>query len=105
MSFCLKSYVCIYKRSRQEVFCKEAVLKNFVKFTGKLLCRNLFFNNVACLQPATVSKKRLRHRCFTLNFGKTLRTFLEHLRMAASVYKIDSVIQIFRASFSSSQGL
>ena len=32
--------------SRPEVFCKEGVLKKLVKFTGKHLCRSLFFNKV-----------------------------------------------------------
>ena len=29
---------------------KKAVLKNFAKFTGKHLCRSLFFNKVAGLR-------------------------------------------------------
>ena len=33
--------------SRPEVFCKNGVLKNFAKFTGKHLCKSLFFNKVA----------------------------------------------------------
>ena len=34
-----------------------------------------------CLRPATLLKKRLRHRCFPVNFVKFLRTpiFIEHL--------------------------
>ena len=35
------------RSSRSEVFCKNGVLKNFAKFTGKKLCQNLFFNNDA----------------------------------------------------------
>ena len=33
--------------SRPRVFCKNVVLKNFSKFTGKHLCQSLFFNKVA----------------------------------------------------------
>ena len=33
--------------SRPEVFCKEDVLRNFAKFTGKHLCQSLFFEKVA----------------------------------------------------------
>ena len=33
-----------------EVFCKNDVLRNFAKFTGKHLCQSLFFNKVAGLQ-------------------------------------------------------
>ena len=41
-----------------------------------------FFNKFADLRPATLLKKRLWHRCFTVNSTKFLRTpFLtEHLR-------------------------
>ena len=34
---------------RLEVFCKEGVLRNFVKFTGKHMCQSLLFNKVADL--------------------------------------------------------
>ena len=49
---------------------KKGVLRNFAKFTGKHLCQSLF-----------LLKKRLRHRCFPVNFARFLRTpFLtEHL--------------------------
>ena len=46
----------------------------FAKFTGKHLCQSFFFNKVADLRPETLLKKRLWHRCFTLNFVKFLRT-------------------------------
>ena len=48
----------------------EKVLKNFAKFTGQLLCQSLFFNKVAGLSLATLLKKRLRHRCFPVNFAE-----------------------------------
>ena len=69
------------KSSRSEVFCKNGVLKNFAKFTGKHLCQGLFFNKVAGLRTATLLKKRLWHRCFPVNFVKFLRTpfIIEHL--------------------------
>ena len=42
------------------------VLRNFVKFTGKHLCQSLL-------------KKRLCHRCCSLNFTKFLKTtFLQN---------------------------
>ena len=62
-----------------EVFYKKGVLKNFIKFTGKHLCRGLFFNKVENLRLATLLKTRLRHRCFPVNFVKFLRTpFLQN---------------------------
>ena len=36
----------VNRRSRRKVFCKNGVLRNFAKFTGKHLCQNLFFNKV-----------------------------------------------------------
>ena len=38
------------RSSRPEVFYKKGVLRNFSKFTGKLLCQSLFFNKVAGLR-------------------------------------------------------
>ena len=52
------------RNSREDVFCKKSVLKNFAKFTGKHVRLSLFFNKVASLLPATLLKKRLWHRCF-----------------------------------------
>ena len=52
----------------------EGFLKNFTKFIGKRLCQSLFFNKVAGLRPANLLKKRLRHKCFSVNFVKFLRT-------------------------------
>ena len=64
-----------------EVFSKKAVLRNFPKLTGKHLCWSPFFNKIAGLRPASLLKKRLKHRCFTVNFEKFLKTpfFSEHL--------------------------
>ena len=59
--------------SRQDVFCKKGVLRNFAKVTGKHLCQSLFFNKVSGLRPATLLKKRLWHS-FPKNFVKFLRT-------------------------------
>ena len=58
---------------------KKDVPRNFTKFTGKHLCQSLFFNKVAGLSPATLLEKRLWHRCFPVNFAKSLRTpFLQN---------------------------
>ena len=38
------SYIC--RSSRPKVFRKKGVLRNFTKFTGKLLCQSLFFNKL-----------------------------------------------------------
>ena len=62
------------RSSYAEVFCKKSVLKNFVKFTGKHLCQSPIYNEVAGLRPATLLKKRLWERYFSVNFAKFLRT-------------------------------
>ena len=40
------------RRSRQEVFCKKGVLRNFEKLTGKHLCQSLFSNKVEDMRLA-----------------------------------------------------
>ena len=40
------SYPKTFRSSCPEVFCKESVLRNFTKFTGKQLRQSLFFNKV-----------------------------------------------------------
>ena len=62
------------RSSRPEVFCKKGVLRNFAKFAGKHLCQSPFLNKVAGIRPATILKKRFRHRYFPVNFVKFLRT-------------------------------
>ena len=67
-----KMYLEVYRilisdRSRQRRYSvRKAVLRNFVKLTGKQLFQSLFFNKVAGL--------RLWHRGFPVNFAIFLRT-------------------------------
>ena len=76
-----------HRRSRPEVFCKKGVLRNFTKFTGKHLCQSLFFNKVTGLIAATLLNKRLRHRCFSVNFAKFLgTTFLQNTSTRLLIY-------------------
>ena len=63
-----------HQKQPPEVLCKKRCSEKFRKFTGKHLCKSLFFNKVACLKPATLLKRRLWHRCFPVNFAKFLRT-------------------------------
>ena len=60
-----------------EVFCKNDVLKNFTIFTEKRLCWSHLFDKVAessCLQHSRFIKKRLQHRCFSVNITNFLKT-------------------------------
>ena len=70
------------------VFFKICVVENFEKFTGKKPLLEPVFDKAASLQPATLSKKKLKHRCFLLNQGKFLSaTFLkEHFQATASSF-------------------
>ena len=46
------------RSSRPEVFCKNGVLRNFVKLTRKHLCQSLFFNKVAGLRLKNILSYR-----------------------------------------------
>ena len=39
-----------------EVFCKEGVLRNFAKFTGKHLCQSFFFNKVLIFKKESLAQ-------------------------------------------------
>ena len=74
---CLFLSTC--QKQSLKVFCEKDVLKKFAKFTGKHLNWILFLNKVAGLRPTTLLKKRLQHRCFSVNFAKLSRTtFLQN---------------------------
>ena len=79
-SYILSIYVlCPGRSSYQRCSLRNCVLRNFTKFMGKHLCASLFFNKVAVLRPATLSKKRLKRRCFPVSFAKFLKTpFLQN---------------------------
>ena len=55
-----------YRSSLRRCFLKKGVLGNFTKFTVKHLSQRLFFNKLL--------KKKLWHRCPTLNIVTFLRT-------------------------------
>ena len=56
-----------------QMFYQIPVLKNFAKRTRNHLCRSLFLNKVAGLWSAVLLKKRLRQRCFPVNFAKLFK--------------------------------
>ena len=92
-------HTCIHRRSRPEVFGKKGVIKKPTKFTGNYQCRKLSLNKVAGLRPATLLQKRLRHRCFPVNFEKFLGTlfFIEHIRWI--IFKCFTPLAIFAKKF------
>ena len=82
--FCFRILTAfIHRSSHPEVFCKKVVFINITKVTLEHQCQSLIFNKVAGLRPAILLKKRLRPRCFPVNFAKFLKTpfFIKHLRL------------------------
>ena len=69
----LQLIYAISRSSHQRCPMRKGVLRNFAKFTRKHLCQSLFLNKVAGLNPATLLKKKLWHRCLPVNFAKFLR--------------------------------
>ena len=73
----------MFRSSRPEVFCKEGVLRDFAKFTGKHLRKGLSFNKVADLRPEAcnfIIKEALAQVLFCEFFCEFLRTpfFIEY---------------------------
>ena len=74
----------IQKKSRAEVFCKKGVPKNFVKLTGKNLCRSLFFSQALGLQ------RYLKRDFVTGVFLSILRNFYKHLFSDGCFFQFES---------------
>ena len=73
------------RNNRPEMFCKEVVLKNFVKFRGKYLCQSF---SLIMLQALGLNFAFCE---FCETFKNTY--FVEHLRAAAS-YKLQPALTI-----------
>ena len=71
--FCLDC-VGIFRSSSSKMFFKIGVLKNFIKFTEKHLCWNLFLNTAASWRPATLLRKNFGTVFFFVNYAKLLIT-------------------------------
>ena len=93
------------RSSHQKCSVKKDVLRNFGKFTGKHLCQSRYFNKVAGLRP--LSKQRLWHSCFPVNFAVFLRTpfqqntsgrlLLLSAKLRSSITSIQKVIRRLRS--------
>ena len=96
----LNALLALLTEAAPEVFCKKGVLGNFAKFTGEHLCHILFFNRVAGLRPSTLLKKRLWHRCFTVNFAISKNTFSYRAHpVAASVLTFELTLRTYFSQF------
>ena len=81
------------RNSRPEVFCKQGVFLEISQNSQENTCAIVSFLiklQTSGLKSATSLKKRLWHRCFTVNFAKFLRTLFvtEHLRWLFLTYFI-----------------
>ena len=71
-----------FSNIHSQMLYKAGTLEEFTKFTGKYLCRGLFFNKVqkqslalfADPQACNFIKNRHLHRCFSMNFEKFVKT-------------------------------
>ena len=59
--------------SRSQMFSKTILLKYFAIFTGKHLYWSLFLIQFQDWRPVFLFKKRLQHRCFSVNIAQSLR--------------------------------
>ena len=65
-----KSVAIVLRSSHHRCSMKKGVLRNFTKFTRKHLYQSLFFNKVAGLTLATLSKKETLAKVFSCGFCK-----------------------------------
>ena len=72
----LRNYSTIFRSSHWRCSIKKAILKHFVIFTGKHLCRGLFLNKVAGHQACNFIKKRLQRSYFLANIWKFIRRLI-----------------------------
>ena len=71
---CTGKFFYRHRNSQNTEAATECFPENFRKFIAKCPCQSLFFNKVAGLRPANLLKKRLQHKCLSVNFVKSLRT-------------------------------
>ena len=83
-------FVWFYLSSRPEVFCKEAVFRNFLKLTGKHLGGGVFFKKFSSLRRADLLKRDSSTGVFSRfyeNFQNTNFTFDDRISCKKGVLK------------------
>ena len=70
------------RSSRPQVFCQKGFVKNFLKYTGKHLCRSLFFNENTCVWDIQLYYKTDSGTGFFYEFWEIFKNtfFIEHLQ-------------------------
>ena len=70
----VKNYRIFFKSKFSDVFCKKGALEYLAKLTEKPVYRSLFLKIVFVRRPATLLKKRLMHRFFSVEFLNLFKT-------------------------------
>ena len=85
----LRNYYTIFRSSHRRCSIKKAILKHFVIFTGKHLCRSLFVKKVAGRHACNFIKKTLQHRYCLVNIRKFIRrTILKNISKQLHCWKV-----------------
>ena len=84
------------------MFSKKGVIRNFTKFTGKLLCQSLFFNKVSGLKP--YQKNEALAQVFSREFCEITKNTTSYKTPAVAtsgkyMYTANDKIKIFRKKF------
>ena len=69
----------MYRSSRQEVFCKKGVLRNFSRFTENNLCQSLFF------------KKEILAHVFSFEFCEISKNTYSYRRPPVAAYSFCNI--------------
>ena len=86
--------------SPPEVFFKKGILRNFAKFTEKLLCQRLFFNKVTSLRPATLLKKESLAQVFSCEFCDISKNIFSLQNTSGGCFNLKNLCRIFNFIFS-----
>ena len=88
------------KNSRQDVFCKNGVLKSFAIYKQKCLHWSHFLINLRVFSMQLHPKNLLQYKLFTVNFAELLIDFYIHPSMTASERALDFTknFSVFKAS-------
>ena len=95
-------YFLVSRNIHKRCSIRKAVLKNFVKLTGKHLCQSFSFNEVADLRPNACNFIKRETKCFPVSFAKFLRTpFLRNTsgRLLLRIIHRCPIEQLFRKIF------
>ena len=72
----LRNYSTIFRSSHRICSIKKAIFKHFVIFTGKHLCRGLFFNKLQAIRCVTLLKRDSYTDIFLWMLGNLLEDLL-----------------------------